>query len=115
MALYEPVGPRVWGNKSAYTKQRMRDWEPYMTSWGGKLGHNFGTSPTTDMREVRGTTWMDMRIAEGWGNWFSKMGSRTWRRWKYNYPSAVFGGGFIWFIWEITIKVEHWYERKKWH
>ncbi|KAJ9470922.1 hypothetical protein DIPPA_12075 [Diplonema papillatum] len=116
MAFYAPVGPRTCGLKSAYTKQRLKDYEHYMSGYGGgKPGHKFVPTPSNDMYIVRQTTWMDMRFDSGWGDWFQKMGRRTWRRSKYFYPPVIFGVMSILIVWEWCVAESQRYEKMRWH
>eukprot|EP01064_Diplonema_japonicum_P017446 TRINITY_DN2556_c0_g1_i1.p1 TRINITY_DN2556_c0_g1~~TRINITY_DN2556_c0_g1_i1.p1 ORF type:complete len:120 (+),score=20.80 TRINITY_DN2556_c0_g1_i1:58-417(+) len=114
--FYSPVGPRTCGLKSNYTKQRMKDHEAYMTGYGGgKAGHKFNATPSGAQYVVKQTTWMDMRLDAGWGNWFKKMQGRVWRRTKYMAPPFAVGFAMIFGTWEICVWESQRYEKQRWH
>eukprot|EP01060_Flectonema_neradi_P007993 TRINITY_DN15701_c0_g1_i1.p1 TRINITY_DN15701_c0_g1~~TRINITY_DN15701_c0_g1_i1.p1 ORF type:complete len:135 (+),score=28.32 TRINITY_DN15701_c0_g1_i1:54-407(+) len=114
-SFYKPVGARTCGGTSAYTKQRMKNWERNMSGYGGgKIGHSFENTKDVTRREVRATTWMDMRIDAGWGAWLSKMQGRMWRRSKYFLPPLAIGVAIVQGQWELAVWEHNRWSRGAW-
>eukprot|EP01061_Rhynchopus_euleeides_P017427 TRINITY_DN2898_c0_g1_i2.p2 TRINITY_DN2898_c0_g1~~TRINITY_DN2898_c0_g1_i2.p2 ORF type:complete len:118 (+),score=41.25 TRINITY_DN2898_c0_g1_i2:61-414(+) len=110
--FYSVVGPRTSGFRSVFTKQRMKDWEPYMVGFGGHGGHRFCTTPSNDMYVVRQTTWMDTRLEPGGLlGWINKMKTKIWKRVHFQLPAALFGFCLVWGIWEAAILESQRFER----
>lgn len=115
-SFYFPVGPRTSGLKSSYTKQRMKDHESYMTGFGGgKVGHKFNQTPSGEQYVVRQTSWMDMRIDSGFGDWGKKMSGRMWKRAKFVGMPALVGFAMIQGFWELTVMEAHRYNKLRYY